>query len=290
MKYSSGIVYNNDTVELNIYNNIYDISKYIASLKLAENEKLFFRGHSRVNYKLLPSVMRNEGWRKNEHRMYNDIMIECPEHFLHCNTHLEKLVEMQHYGLPTRLLDITRNPLVALYFACENKDENPGEIVLISATDDDIKYPNSDTVSMPASLAPFSHNNKKELAKISESGTPSKINSSVWDQFLHEVRMEKPSFSDHVKVSDLYKNYIVCALKNNRRIVQQNGAFIICGLNSKSDSLDAFRYRNKSKKKIIMVIDKKKDIISQLNDLSINRANLFPEIECVAEFIKNRYS
>lgn len=35
---------------------------------------------------------------------------------------------MQHYGLNTRLLDVTRNPLVAIFFAIDDKPEVDGAI------------------------------------------------------------------------------------------------------------------------------------------------------------------
>jgi len=56
---------------------------------------------------------------------------------------LETLAHVQHYGGPTRLLDVSFNPLVALWFAVEQKfkkdgsprDETDGRLFIFDATD-----------------------------------------------------------------------------------------------------------------------------------------------------------
>lgn len=106
---------------------------------------------------------------------------------------------------------------------------------------------------------------------------------------IHEVRLEKPAFQPEINQNDVLNSYIVYALKNNNRIVKQDGAFILCGLDQRHDFLEKFRYRQRGKK-VVVLIDKKKKILEQLETFSINRASLFPEIECVSEYLKNKYS
>ena len=92
-----------------------------------------------------------------------------------------------------------------------------------------------------------------------------------------------------VEKDDIISNFIVYALKNNDRIVKQDGAFILCGLPDGERTLEEFRYRENGKK-IVVLIDKKKKVLEQLETFSINRASLFPEIECVAEYLKRKHT
>lgn len=54
-------------------------------------------------------------------------------------TALETLTLLQHHGSPTRLIDITSDWRVALFFACEGDDDRDGRIFLIKTESDDWK-------------------------------------------------------------------------------------------------------------------------------------------------------
>ncbi|MFR5627544.1 MAG: FRG domain-containing protein, partial [Haemophilus parainfluenzae] len=114
----------------------------------------FFRGHSNAEkYKLEPSIYREDNkYYHNEDNIIRDAIINNPDEFSDKDTLFDTLVKLQHYGYPTRLLDLTSNLLVAAYFAVRNFDEN-GEIIIFDIPNDDIKYFDSDTVSILSAIS-----------------------------------------------------------------------------------------------------------------------------------------
>lgn len=90
---------------------------------------LFFRGQSDVNWKLIPKLARmfnnlipSDSWDRIESFMLEDFRkYSIPYLVKEPINDLEWLVLAQHYGLPTRLLDWTTNPLKAIFFAVSEK-------------------------------------------------------------------------------------------------------------------------------------------------------------------------
>jgi hypothetical protein len=81
-----------------------------------------FRGHEDAAYRLSTTLDRYGGTRK---RQAEDILLREFRRRMHQylpsesipGSDLVTLALMEHYGVPTRLLDVTRSPYVALYFA-----------------------------------------------------------------------------------------------------------------------------------------------------------------------------
>lgn len=139
--------------------NIKQFLDKINKLESKNGNSLFYRGHSNKEFELEPSIYRKNDKGKflyieNEDKIYRETIAKVPYDFNGKNT-IESLVLMQHYGIPTRILDLTTNPLVALYFACDddkNKDAD-GEVIIFDIPEESTCYFDSDKVTILANLA-----------------------------------------------------------------------------------------------------------------------------------------
>lgn len=254
-----------------------------------------YRGQSSKDWLLKPSVMR--GLRSDaEKQIFSELMTEAPGEFSGDRLMFEKLVRAQHYGLPTRLLDVSLNPLVALYFACDEPEhhQTDGMVQLLDFAEERVRFADSDTVSLICNLARLSDFEKNEIVQFIKNNKPSteaendkfrKLESMK--RLTQFIRAEKPYFTDNANHSDLLKYFFVHPAKNNRRVIAQSGAFVAAGL---------LKYQSPGKNgkgfalsKIVIPASAKKTILDQLDVLNINSRTMFPEVEFASRYIKRKW-
>jgi hypothetical protein len=96
----------------------------VERLRVKQKIQLWYRGCGKASYDLKPSLYRHQ-----QSRMIEDILVlekdliarfrqrSIPFHSRVLTDPWEWLFLMQHYGVPTRLLDWSESPLMALFFA-----------------------------------------------------------------------------------------------------------------------------------------------------------------------------
>ena len=103
-------------------------------------KEMVYRGLSNANYSLVPSICRYPSayWfntlQSKELDLIEQAQLRFPALFPEEKYPIFRLAKLQHYGIPTRMMDVTSNALVALYFACQSSEEKEqdGEVVVFS--------------------------------------------------------------------------------------------------------------------------------------------------------------
>ncbi|WP_049248411.1 FRG domain-containing protein [Neisseria elongata] len=277
------------------FTSLYGFIQKISEItnELASDEVLLFRGHSKQEYELIPSVYRNKNHIDNEDVMIKELISFYPDEFIDDSTSLERLIRAQHYGLPTRLLDVTWNPLVALWFTLSNPDSN-GEVIVFKVKKDCIKYYDSDTASCLANLSFLNIKEKEELIKHKDT----LVNQNQPNQdlpqlpsvtrLLHFIGAEKPHFINRINYADLFSTLVIKSKMNNRRVSAQSGAFLLLGLDSEvNDNPNKIIKTHNIK---IAKNEGKRRIKAELESISITEAALFPDISQTAKYLSEKYN
>ncbi len=224
-----------------------------------ENDNVYYRGQSCSCWELTPSVFREPVL--DEHSLLSKASLRLWNEVSSLSTYLEKMLFFQHYGLRTRLLDVTFNPLVALYMACceENRNTCDGVVFCghgIERRDDRI-----------AELtAKYVFENELQLMVV------------AFHRFTKEHSVIIDSFTQPI--------FILPPI-NNPRIEAQNGAFIMAPLIDKVVDEETALLNRKSlngteffdERRAIIKGYNKENILHELSILGIDSGTIYKGIE-----------
>ncbi len=223
---------------------VYCISEFIECLKtvrkecVANGNRMYYRGEPK-DYGAstgTPSIARNGRLLQNKE---SDLIRECerrlPMEFAACKSTFEKLVKMQHYEVSTRLLDMTLNPLTALFFALfvnpkskvVGKHSGDAVVLVYEIPKGQICNYHSDKVSVVANIA-VCHQGEFRVESLPNGDAFQSCRDIHY--LLHEIRAEKPYFRPEIVKAHLPQFFCVHPLLDNPRIKAQQGVFLLFGV------------------------------------------------------------
>ena len=271
--------------------------------------KVLFRGEADVSWKQEASLFRGkfetETYTKDvnvslEKDLIDAAKTEYPQAFSACPNAMSRLVRMQHYGLPTRLYDVTANPLVALYFSCNIEREKDGKVMFTKSQTRSI-----DDVNIMAGLVE-NIESYEDLLTVEKLYSYGKINGIFSMDEKNSGRVKLWLFQN------ITKPFLFQPPFDNERIKCQQGAMIFSPLLKVSpfenerkyrklekrtifcEQMKDFTFRKENvdlrslfeKKEFVIKAEDKKTILRGLDLIGINEAYVYPELEHQLKTIK----
>ena len=265
--------------------------------KLHGAATLYFRGEAKCQWSLRPSVMRSS-ISMAEGNMLTDLISRRPEEFNSTNSALAQWVLAQHHGLRTRFLDITRNPLVALYYACEERGEGEGNgrFHIFAVPKALIKPFNSDTITLIANFAKLSRAQQdvilgKETCACHSPGRnfSSLDYQTALRQLYQLISAEKPNFEERINPRDLYKVFVVEPQQSPERIRAQSGAFLASAFHERFERDNIQQWNERipvyAHYGLTLQGNQKPEIMKDLRLMNISQETLFPGLDTAAKAV-----
>ena len=280
---------------------IQDLLTEIQKLKDCYDEKitLYFRGESKCGWDLVPSVMR-DCLVASERDMLVDLVSRRPEEFNGMTSALAQWVLAQHHGLRTRFLDITKNPVVALFHACEEDRKHDGRLHVFAVPKDLVKPFSSDVVSIIANFARLSRDDQEILLgkrRIPRDRIPFNLSKDKYPEAMNIlyqlVQQEKPYFDKRIDPRDLYRVFVVEPQQSSERLRAQSGAFLVSAFQERLERDEIVKLKNGipvyAHYKLTIPGGSKESILKSLQMLNITRETMYPGLEESAKAVMESY-
>ncbi|HHV42890.1 MAG TPA: FRG domain-containing protein [Clostridiaceae bacterium] len=266
--------------------------KLLNDLLVARREKNYvFRGISRkVEYN--PIIQRyfmngkTHDLVKYECQMLYDFYQKWNQKsFISSENILELIANAQHYGIPTRLVDWTRDPFVALYFAINNNASPENDYYSLVYTTLD-EHTVLDTLFMALTWEDLTkspdilNNYQRFLQTIGDRGNLKKIVN----------KRNKDLASINVKSGSHYNNnglIFYNAPLSNDRILAQKGLFSIPTSLEKGQAAEEI-ITNTKITKIKLTKDDRNELLEYLENMNYSREYLFPDLQNLCRYIVDK--
>ena len=273
--------------------------KYVDELKtrlnVTENDFISFRSHAKQSYKLLPSLFRDDRVKSRESEALRTIEIVHPRELSGMST-LDKLVMLQHYEFPTRLLDFSFNPLVALFFASNAHSDCDGTVIMCKVSNSEIHQFDSNEAQGLAGLAICSNELKEKLSQCDRLALMRALNQFPNRRGFVNMYMDKQCDGyistlarDFIRLLpegvsgelDLFTPIFVKTKLLNPRIIAQKGAFLLFGFDEEFP-------KHIQRYEIPIVGEYKAKLIADLENFGIDESIMFPEFEHFLSYLRRK--